>query len=114
MLLHRPGVNITQPENRKETRVRTALPVILENATAVTRDMSTSGVFFWIHGGACEAGSRISFAVQICRPNDRMGLICRGNIVRTERYEAMLGVAVRISESVIEPLPLRPANILRR
>jgi len=87
--------------------------VILENATAVTRDVSKSGVFFWVHGGAFTAGTRITFALQIRRPSGRMGLVCRGDIVRTEPYGAMLGVAVRIRESAIEPLPLRPRGARR-
>jgi len=103
--MHELRAEITQRENRRESRVRTALPVILESATAVTRDVSTSGVFFWTHGGAFTTGNHINFVIQVCRPAGRMGLICRGDIVRTEQYEAMLGVAVTIGESVIEPLP---------
>lgn len=107
------GAEITQQEYRRESRLRTALPVIMEKTTAVTRDVSTSGVFFWTHGGAFTAGNRISFVVQVCRPAGRMRLICRGDIVRTEEYEAMLGVAVRIRESTIEPLP-RPHLVIVR
>ena len=81
--------------------------MILESATAVTRDVSPSGVFFWTHGGSFVAGNRITFAVQVSKPAGRMGLVCRGDIVRTERYENMLGVAVSIRESAIEPLPQR-------
>ena len=89
------------------------MPVILPNATGVTRDLSTSGVFFWTQVGGLAAGNRISFAVQIRRPAGRMRLICRGDIVRTERYDAMVGVAVRILESVMEPLPQRLRVIKR-
>lgn len=94
---------MTRQENRRESRVRTALSVILENATGITRDVSTSGVFFWAHGGQFSAGDRISFALQIRRPAGRTTLMCRGDVVRTEQYDAMLGVAVRITESTMEP-----------
>lgn len=76
--------------------------MILENGTGITRDVSPSSVFFWTDSGAVTAGDRISFAIQIRRPAGALRLICRGDIVRTERYEAKLGVAVRISESVLE------------
>ena len=82
--------------------MRAALPVILENTTGVTRDLSPSGVFFWADGGLFAAGDRVSFAVQIRGAAGKMTLMCRGDVVRTEPYEAMLGVAVRITESAIE------------
>ena len=94
---------MAQQENRGESRVRTALPVILESTTGVTRDLSTSGAYFWAHGGLFVAGDQIRFAVQIRRPVGKMTLMCRGHVVRTEECEAMLGVAVRITESAIEP-----------
>jgi hypothetical protein len=95
---------MAQQENRGESRVRTALPVILESTTGVTRDLSASGAYFWAHGGLFIAGDQIRFAVQIRRPAGKMTLMCRGHVVRTEEYEAMLGVAVRITESAIEPI----------
>jgi hypothetical protein len=94
---------MTQQENRIVSRVHTALPVILENATGITRDVSASGVFFWTDGGSFTAGDPINFAVQIRRPAGKMTLMCRGDVVRAEQYEAMLGVAVRITESTMEP-----------
>jgi len=73
--------------------------VILENATGITRDVSPGGVFFWTKGGAFTAGDRIRFAVQIHGPAGKMSLICRGDIIRTEQSESMVGVAVKICES---------------
>jgi hypothetical protein len=96
------GAELTQQEKRSESRVRTALPVILENATGITRDVSVSGVFFWADGGRFTAGDQISFAVQIRRPTGKMTLMCRGDVVRTEQYNPILGVAVRITESAME------------
>jgi len=69
--------------------------------------MSASGAFFWVHGGVFTPGDRIYFVVQIHRALGRMRLICRGDIVRTEPHNAVLGVAVTIRESEIEPLPPR-------
>jgi len=99
---HYPRAENRQSEKRRQSRIHTALPVLLENATGVTRDVSPWDVFFWTDGGAFTAGDRISFAIQIRRPAGSMRLICRGDIVRTEKHEAMLGVAVRITESALE------------
>ena len=74
----------------------------LENTTGLTRDVSACGVYFWIKGGAFNAGDRIRFAVQIDRPTGGMRLICHGDVLRTDRFETALGVAVRISESALE------------
>jgi len=76
--------------------------VILGNAAGLTRDVSACGAYFWIKGSAFNPGERIRFAVQIDRPAGRMRLVCRGHVVRTERFEAVLGVAVRITESALE------------
>ncbi len=93
---------IPQANTPRESRVRAVLPVLLENATGITRDVSPSSVFFWTHGGMFSAGERISFAILIHRPAGTMRLICRGDIVRTEQHETMLGVAVKIDESTLE------------
>jgi len=93
---------ISQPDHGRTSRVYAALPVILEDATGITRDVSPSSVFFWTHGGACTAGDRITFAILIRRPAGTMRLVCRGDIVRTEKHETMLGVAVSINAATLE------------
>lgn len=75
--------------------------MILRNAKGLTRDVSACGAYFWIEGQAFDTGDHIRFAVQIDRPAGGMRLVCRGDVVRTERFEAVLGVAVRITESVL-------------
>jgi hypothetical protein len=78
-----------------------ARPVSLENATGVTRDVSVGGVFFWI-SGTHTVGDRISFSIEIQRPEGNMMLRCRGVVVRTEPRGTDVGVAVRIFESEME------------
>jgi PilZ domain len=90
-------------DKRKDQRIHTAFPVLLENATGITRDVSASGVFFWT-AGECAPGERISFAVEISRTVGRVTLECQGEIVRTEPYDAMVGVAVRLTESAMKRL----------
>jgi len=91
----------TQAEKRRDQRIHTALPVFLENATGVTRDVSASGVFFWTES-VCAAGEAIRFAVEVSRPTGSMTLKCQGDVVRTEPRDTAMGVAVRITDSAME------------
>ena len=78
------------------------MPVILKNAQGITRDVSASGVYFWIPQVICAPGELIAFAVELTRPKGRMMLKCQGDVVRTEPRAAEIGVAVKIVESAME------------
>ena len=89
---------------RKEERIVTSLPVKLGEAMGLTRNVSAAGIFFEIDG-ACTVGSDISFALELETPTGKIMLKCKGSIVRTEsRDNNKLGVAVKISESVMEAM----------
>lgn len=94
-------------ERRKNTRIPIAEPVYLENATGFTHNVSASGVFFWISGGSYKAGDKISFSLEMNRPEGRVMVKCRGVVVRVEQYEMRLGVAVRFTETETK-LPYLP------
>lgn len=89
-------------ENRREERVCTALPVDLGTATGVTRDVSATGIFFETDASYA-VGSEISLTVELDTPGGKMMLKAHGNIVRIERRDAKVGVAVKIIESTMEP-----------
>jgi hypothetical protein len=86
--------------HRKEERVGAALPVDLGNATGITRDVSASGVFFETDASYA-LGSTISFTVELDTPGGKMLLKCQGEIVRIEQRLERVGVAVKITESVM-------------
>lgn len=90
-------------EKRKDVRLRTGLPVSLEKATGIIRDMSASGAFFWISGKHA-VGDKISFTIGL-KP-DRSGMVwtCAGDVVRVQPRGTYAGVAVRITRSTVEPL----------
>ena len=75
------------------------MPVFLKNAQGITRDVSASGLFFWISKSACELGEFVSFSVELKRPVGTMMLRCQGDVVRMEPRTTKIGVAVRIMES---------------
>jgi len=90
-------------EKRTEERVCTALPVDLGTAKGTTRDVSASGMFFETDA-AYAVGSKISLNVELATPGGKMILKCHGSIVRIEHRGVKVGVAVKISESAMEPV----------
>ncbi|HXK39442.1 MAG TPA: PilZ domain-containing protein, partial [Candidatus Paceibacterota bacterium] len=90
-------------DKRRNERILTALPVDLGTATATTRDVSASGVFFEIDASFA-LGSEIEFTVELDTPGGKMMLKCEGEIVRIEPRGTRVGVAVKLTESAIEPV----------
>lgn len=90
-------------EKRKDVRLVTGLPVSLEKATGIIRDMSASGAYFWISGNHA-IGDKISFTVGLKPEWSGMVWKCEGAVVRVEPRGTHTGVAVRISQSAVEPL----------
>jgi len=86
-------------ERRASVRIPIAQPVYLEKARGFTHNLSTSGVFFWLSSGSYNVGEEIRFTLEISRPEGPVMVKCRGLIVRVERYESRLGVAVRFTET---------------
>jgi len=101
-------VDRREHEKRKDERILTALPVNLETATGVTRDVSASGVFFEIDSNY-RLGSEIAFTVELDTPGGKMVLKCEGEIVRIEPRGQRVGVAVRINQSTLEPIKFSQA-----
>jgi hypothetical protein len=90
-------------DRRRSRRIDVVLPVILENARAVTRDASASGVFFWKRG-TFMYGESIRFAIERMTASGRMLQKCRGVVIRTEPDDNGVGVAARITESTTVPV----------
>jgi len=88
-------------ERRNHHRVRTALPVSLESATGIMRDMSASGAFFWL-SGVHAIGETVSFSIPLQTGGGRTVWKCEGDVVRTERRGTEVGVAVKITRTTVE------------
>jgi len=91
-----------QHDKRRDERVATELPVDLGSAKGTTRDVSASGIFFETEAWY-EVGDEVDFVVSFDTPGGKMILKAHGNIVRIERSDARVGVAVKITESRMEP-----------
>ena len=83
---------------RSEKRVRAVIPVTLARARGVTRDVSASGAFFETDA-SYKVGSRVHFAIDLATPWGPAHFDCRGKIVRLERHDGTLGVAVQFTDA---------------
>lgn len=86
---------------RREERVLAALPVRLGDALGVTHDVSANGLYFEV-GDTHAVGSELDFSVELEGPTGSIVRRCHGRIVRTDRRGVGTGVAVKITESILE------------
>jgi hypothetical protein len=90
-------------QKRKEERIITELPVYLDGITGKTRDVSASGILFETDA-TYALGNSINFAVQFTTSTGKMVLRCQGEVVRIEPQGKKVKVAVKISQSTLEPV----------
>ncbi|TAK42359.1 MAG: PilZ domain-containing protein [Betaproteobacteria bacterium] len=83
---------------RRERRLGAALAVNLGSRSGVTHDLSASGVFFETEA-AYHKGNRIHFEINLDTPWGKAVCDCDGKIVRVERRDGSLGIAVQFSEA---------------
>ena len=77
-------------------------PVVLARGSGVTRNISTSGVFFETNADYA-VGSKIIFAIELDgSQGEKLELRSRGEIVRIELRGAKVGVAVAIVFTKLE------------
>ena len=82
---------------RSERRVRARLAVDLGRAKGLTRDVSASGAFFETDV-SYKVGSRVRFAIDLATPWGPAHFDCRGKIVRLEKHDGTVGVAVQFND----------------
>lgn len=83
-------------------RAGASLPMSLEKATGIVRDMGAAGAFFWI-SGKHPVGEAVSFSIGLKTDWGTMAWVCQGDVVRTERRGADIGAVVKITRTAIEP-----------
>jgi hypothetical protein len=78
---------------------RTTNPT-LGNGTGATRDVSSSGAYFYIESDLWKVGASIEYVLQLpseITQGDPISVLCVGNLVRVEHLEGkMVGIAVAI------------------
>jgi len=93
-------------ERRQALRFPMTLPVELERGSGITRNISTSGVFFETDQ-VFSAGALIRLILVLeepTYPGTPIRLHCQGQIVRAEAHEEKVGVAVAFTSYRFEPL----------
>ena len=86
---------------KREERARVALPVDFGSGTGVTRDISASGIFFETDE-SYGVGSEISLSIAFDTPGGKLMMKCQGQIVRVEHRDGKVGVAAKITASMLE------------
>jgi len=86
-------------ERRQAPRFGITVPVKLEHGTGITRNISTSGVFFETDQ-AFSPGTPIQLTLLL----EPSRLHCQGEIVRVEGLEGKMGVAVAFKSYQFETL----------
>ena len=92
-------------ECRSEPRLETSLPVRLQaGGSAITRDISATGVSFEVPQGRLEAGALIAFSVEFedAGGKRKWSLACAARVVRVEQGHGVQKVAAKIHESRLE------------
>lgn len=93
----------TGVERRRAPRLSVSVPVRTPNhdpgrVFGVTRDVSPGGLYIYTESERWKQGSRIQFVFEF--PKEVTGhsatTVCSGTVLRTERVESLLGIAVRI------------------
>jgi len=80
-------------ERRRAKRYKLALPVqLMKRGTGVTRDISTSGIFFETKT-AQSTGDTINLSVDFTDATIR----CEGRVVRAKKLDSKFGIAVELT-----------------
>jgi hypothetical protein len=89
---------VKESEKKRATRHRDATPIELEDGKGVTRDFSSTGIFFETEKSLTQ-GQPIDFTIVLenVDPERPVRVKCRGEIIRTEETGQKIGVAVAIS-----------------
>ncbi|RYF51494.1 MAG: PilZ domain-containing protein [Comamonadaceae bacterium] len=95
-------------EQRVDPREPLALPLRLEDgSSAVTRDISASGMYFETQGSYDMPGPLI-FEMQIVELGVKF--TAEGEVVRVERHPKHTGFAIRLHHPRFEPLSITPPD----
>ena len=86
-----------------DARAGARLPMSLEKATGIARDMGAAGAFFWI-SGRHPVGETIRFSIGLKTDWGPMAWVCQGEVVRTERRGDDVGAVVKIARTAVEPM----------
>ena len=100
-------------DKRRQKRLGATFPVRLGKSAGVTRDVSASGVFFETDV-AYHRGSKIHFEINLETPWGKAVCDCDGKIVRVERHDGAVGIAVQFGDPAVRARTLRKRTAAAR
>ena len=99
---------------RGTDRFDTELPVEIGGIQGLTRNISASGIYFETEM-AQEPGSRVHFTVEVNVRGEKLKLVCEGEVVRVDRNDGVLGIAVKLASSFFsdaaEVIDVNPSSL---
>ena len=97
-------------DGRREIRVPAVLPVTLQHGGGITRNVSTSGVFFETDQ-LLTPGAAINFFLEFEKARGGpLRLKCEARIVRVEQQVGKIGVAATITSSQFKTMNQKTAS----
>lgn len=83
---------------RGSDRFDTKLPVDMDGAAGLTRNISATGVYFETSASHAP-GSRVHFTIEMMVQGEKKKLVCDGEVVRVDHQGSTVGIAARLVES---------------
>lgn len=89
---------MARPEMRRSPRFSGKVAVQLGGATGITRDFSTSGIYFYIDR-VLSIGEQIDFSLALnsLGAGKAVSVHCTGNVLRVEPQDERFGIAVELT-----------------
>ena len=85
-------------EKRTSQRIQVEVPVYIGQETAVTRDVSWSGIYFMTDQSFSEGGAlNFSMDLTYALPGKPIKLDCQGEVLRVEKLGDQYGIAAKIN-----------------
>lgn len=83
---------------RAADRVASELPVEINGAMGLTRNLSATGVYLETTVDQMP-GSRVHFVVEVVVKGELLKMVCAGEVTRVEHKPGTVGVAVKLTSS---------------
>lgn len=99
-------MNSNQPQDstndgrprRSADRCISELPIEINGAQGITRNISATGVYFETTIEPAP-GSKVQFTVDVMVEGEALKMVCSGEVVRVDHKEGTVGIAVKLANS---------------
>jgi hypothetical protein len=90
-----PSDPTSAAQRRKEPRVPTHLPVVMNGKKGIAKDISASGIYFELDEKQ-KVGSTIHFSIEMDTPGGQLMFVCEGKVIRAEEADGKVKIAAKI------------------